>query len=135
MKRKDIFAVIIAGSLALTASICPAEDDKAASSAPDADNTALNERDRSSDTLTSGDQANTSEEIKVTAAIRRAIVSDDSLTATAANVKIITADGHVTLRGPVTNADEKSKIQAAAKAVAGDGKVDNQLEVAPPASK
>ena len=129
MKRKDIFAVIIAGSLALTASICPAEDDKAASSAPDADNTALNERDRSSDTLTSGDQANTSEEIKVTAAIRRAIVSDDSLTATAANVKIITADGTVTLRGPVKTEAERIKIARIAEREAGSMKVDNQLEV------
>ena len=129
MKRKDIFAVVIAGSLALTASICPAEDDKAASSAPDADNTALNERDRSSDTLTSGDQANTSEEIKVTAAIRRAIVSDDSLTATAANVKIITADGTVTLRGPVKTEAERIKIARIAEREAGSMKVDNQLEV------
>ena len=129
MKRKDIFAVIIAGSLALTASICPAEDDKAASSAPDADNTALNERDRSSETLTSGDQANTSEEIKVTAAIRRAIVSDDSLTTTAANVKIITAEGTVTLRGPVKTEAERIKIAHIAEKEAGSMKVDNQLEV------
>jgi len=90
MKRKDIFAVAIAASLALTASIGTAADDKTASSTPDADNTALNARDRNNDTLTSGDQASSPEEIKVTAAIRRAIVHDDSLTATATNVKIIT---------------------------------------------
>ena len=129
MKRKDIFAVVIAGSLALTASICPGGDDKTASATPDADNTALNERDRSNDTLTSGDQANTSEEIKITAAIRRAIVSDDSLTATAANVKIITANGTVTLRGPVKTESERIKIAQIADREAGSMKVDNQLEV------
>jgi osmotically-inducible protein OsmY len=41
------------------------------------------------------------EDIKITAAIRRAIVADKSLTITATNVKIITADGKVTLRSPV----------------------------------
>jgi len=48
---------------------------------------------------------------------------------TAKNVKIITAGGQVTLRGPVNSAEEKMKIEALAKTAAGDAKVDNQLEV------
>jgi len=129
MKRKNIFAVVIAASLALTTSISSAADDKTASSTPDADNTSLNVRDRANDTLTSGDQANSPEEIRVTAAIRRAIVHDDSLTVTATNVKIITADGTVTLRGPVKTDSEKIKIAQIAEREAGSMKVDNQLEV------
>ena len=94
-----------------------------------ADNTARNERDKSGDTKTSGDQSNSPEDIKITAAIRRAIVGDGSLSITAKNVKIITVDGAVTLRGPVNNAKEKASIGKLAQSAAGKAKVDNQLEV------
>lgn len=96
---------------------------------PAADNTGKNERDRSGESKTLGDQSNTPEDLKITQAIRQAVVKDDSLTMTAKNVKIITAGGRVTLRGPVKSAEEKMKIEALAKAAAGETKVDNQLEV------
>ena len=66
---------------------------------PAADNTEKNQRDRSGETKTSGDQSNSPEDLKITAAIRRAVVADDSLSATAKNVKIITANEMITLRG------------------------------------
>ena len=94
-----------------------------------ADNTAKNERDSSGETQTSGDQSNSPEDIKVTADIRRAVVADKSLSITAKNVKIITADGMVTLRGPVNSAEEKATIAKLAKSAAGEAKIDNQLEV------
>ncbi len=93
------------------------------------DNSAKNERDRSGETKTSGDQSNSREDIKITAAIRRAIVKDHSLSMTAKNVKIITAGGTVTLRGPVKSADEKTKIEQLATSAAGGAKIDNQLEI------
>jgi hyperosmotically inducible protein len=94
-----------------------------------ADNTAKNQRDRSGETLTSGDQSNSQEEINLTAAIRRAIVSDKSLSATAKNVKIITTNGMVTLRGPVKTDAEKATVEKLAQSAAGGAKIDNQLEV------
>lgn len=94
-----------------------------------ADNTAKNERDSSGETQTSGDQSNSPEDIKVTADIRRAVVADKSLSMTAKNVKIITANGMVTLRGPVNSAEEKATIASLAKSAAGEAKIDNQLEV------
>ena len=94
-----------------------------------ADNTDKNDRDRSGETKTSGDQSESPEDIKITAAIRRAVVADDSLTMTATNVKIITANGVVTLRGPVKTTEEKTKIGQLAKANAGKAKIENQLEV------
>ncbi len=97
--------------------------------APAADNSARNERDRSSETKTSFDQSNTKEDTQVTAAIRRAIMHEDSLSMTAKNVKIITENGVVTLRGPVKSETEKTKIAELAKASAGQAKVENQLEV------
>ena len=96
---------------------------------PAADNTSKNERDRSGETRTSGDQSNSSEDVKISAAIRSAVVKDDSLSATAKNVKIITADGTVTLRGPVKDEAEKAKIAELAQSAAGNAKIDNQLEV------
>ena len=96
---------------------------------PAADNTSKNQRDRSGETRTSGDQSNSPEDVQITATIRRAVVEDHSLSATAKNVKIITADGAVTLRGPVKNEAEKAKIAELAQSTAGNAKIDNQLEV------
>jgi hyperosmotically inducible periplasmic protein len=96
---------------------------------PAADNTAKNERDASGETQTSGDQSNSPEDIKITADIRRAVVAEKSLSMTAKNVKIITANGMVTLRGPVNSAEEKALIAKLAHSAAGQAKIDNQLEV------
>jgi osmotically-inducible protein OsmY len=93
------------------------------------DNSAKNKRDRSGETQTSGDQSNKKEDIKISAAIRKAVVSDKSLSATAKNIKIITAGETVTLRGPVKTAEEKTKIEQLAQSAAGNAKIDNQLEV------
>ena len=93
------------------------------------DNTGKNKRDRSNEAQTSGDQSNKSEDIKITAAIRKAVVGDKSLSMTAKNVKIITANDTVTLRGPVKTAEEKEKIEQLAQSAAGNAKIDNQLEV------
>jgi osmotically-inducible protein OsmY len=79
------------------------------------DNTATNERDRSGETKTSGDQSNTSADLKVTQAIRQALMKDSELSTTAKNIKIITTNGQVTLRGPVKTAQEKAKVDQIAK--------------------
>lgn len=68
----------------------------------------------------------------ITQKIRKAIHEDKSLSTYAHNIKIITQDGKVTLRGPVRSEDEKSNLQAKAAEIAGQDNVTNQLEVAPP---
>jgi len=93
------------------------------------DNTAKNERDRSGETQTSGDQSNSSADLKTTQAIRQALMKDSELSATAKNIKVITANGHVTLRGPVKTAQEKAKIDQLAKSAAGGAQIEDQLEV------
>lgn len=93
------------------------------------DNSAINQRDRSGATVTAGDQPNSSGDVKTTAAVRRAVLKNNSLSTTAKNVKIITANGIVTLRGPVKTADEKMTIEKLARAAAPEAKIDNQLEV------
>jgi len=56
-------------------------------------------------------------------------VADKSLSTTAKNVKIITVNGVVTLRGPVNSPQEKETIEATAQHIAGTNTVDNQLEI------
>ena len=68
----------------------------------------------------------------ITQKIRKAIHEDSTLSTYAHNIKIITQDGKVTLRGPVRSQEEKSNIEAKAVAVAGVGNVTDQLEIAPP---
>ena len=94
-----------------------------------ADNTATNERDRSGETQTSGDQSNSSADLKITQAIRQALMKDSELSMTAKNIKIITDNGQVTLRGPVKNAQEKAKIDQLARSAAGGAKIVDQLDV------
>ena len=93
------------------------------------DNTATNERDRSGETKTSGDQSNSSADLKITQAIRQALMKDGELSTTAKNIKVITANGQVTLRGPVKTAQEKAKIDQIAKSAAGGSQIDDQLDV------
>jgi osmotically-inducible protein OsmY len=56
-------------------------------------------------------------------------MSDKSLSFNAKNIKIITMNGRVTLRGPVNSEREHSAVVAAAKSAAGDTNVDDQIEV------
>lgn len=100
----------------------------AAMSAP-ADNTGVNERDRSSHTATPFDQPNNKADIRLAAHVRRAIVKDKSLSTSAHNVKLVAAGGVVTLRGPVDSADEKARVETVVQGVPGVTRVDNQLDV------
>ena len=101
----------------------------AADEKPAADNTEKNKRDQSGETKTPLDQSNSPEDLKITQDIRKAVMADGTLSMTAKNVKIITAAGKVTLRGPVNTADERKKISELAKANAGNAQVVDQLEV------
>ena len=94
------------------------------------DNTGRNVRDRNDATKTPMDQSENEADRTITQNIRQALTADDSLSTNAKNVKIITNDGTVTLRGPVKNEQEKTAIEAKAKQVAGVKSVDNQLEIA-----
>lgn len=96
---------------------------------PAPDNTKQN-KDQSS--LTADDQKSNPADRAITQKIRKSIHEDKSLSTYAHNIKIITQDGKVTLRGPVRSEDEKQNLQAKAVSVAGPDNVTNQLEIAPP---
>ena len=137
MKRLSKLVLSIAAGatvvgFAVLASAADADDRSAANDAADypADNTGRNVRDRDDRTLTSEDQSENKADRELTQKIRKAVVEDDSLSASAHNIKIITVDGVVTLRGPVKSAEERNAIGAKAVKIAGAGKVKNQLETA-----
>ncbi len=93
------------------------------------DNTARNSRDRQDQTLTPLKQGNSKTDVATTAQIRKEIIADKNMSVNARNVKIITIDGQVTLRGPVKSAEEKRLLGEIAERSLHSGNVDNQLEV------
>ena len=97
-------------------------------SAPD--NSANNARDRGNETMTPMDQSNKPEDVDLTKRIRQAVEADNQLSTDGKNVKIITVDGVVWLRGPVQTAQEKSEIASKANTIAGAQNVRDQLEIA-----
>ncbi len=102
--------------------------DSTQSTNPQADNTKVNERDRKANESTADQQKENSDDREITQQIRKAIVSDKSLSTYAHNIKIVTKGGMVTLKGPVQSEEEKKAIEAKAAEVA-EGKVTSQLEV------
>lgn len=80
---------------------------------------------------TAEQQGESKSDREITRKIRRAVVKDKSLSQYAHNVKIITRDGQVTLKGPVRSVKEKTAIGKAAAQVAGKAMVSNKLEIAP----
>ncbi len=95
----------------------------------DANNSGRNLRDRNNKTLTPGDQSNNPADRETTREIRKAIIGAKDMSLSGRNVKIVTAGGKVTLRGPVASDQEKQTIGDLATKVAGNQNVDNQLEV------
>jgi hyperosmotically inducible protein len=110
---------ILVASAALVLS-CPA-----ALRAQAPDNSAHNKN----QSTTADNQPNAAADRMTTANIRKAIIADKDLSVYAHNVKIITAGGAVTLKGPVKSEDEKKKVASDAASVVSADRVTNQLTV------
>jgi len=102
---------------------------------PAPDNTKVNERDRSKTAATADQAKDNATDLEIMQKIRKAVVGDSSLSTYAHNVKIISQNGKVTLKGPVRSSVEKSKIEKMATDVAGGGNVIDQITVKPPTKK
>jgi len=98
---------------------------------PAPDNSKTNQGDASKAAMTARQQNMNPEDRNITKQIRSSIYQDKSLSTYAHNIKIITQDGKVTLKGPVRSEDEKAGIEAKAAAVVGADNVTNHLKVAP----
>ena len=93
------------------------------------DNTKVNRRDRNAGEVTADQQKVNATDQDLTKRIRQSIMSDKSLSTYAHNIKIISQNGTVTLKGPVKSDDEKKAVMAKAVAVAGTEKVTDQISV------
>lgn len=127
-QQRKLSVVWAVPALLLSAAI-GAQNYPAGSGVHAADNTAVNARDRSDASKTSMAQPNDQTDIKLAAIVRRAISKDSSLSTMAHNVKIVAANGTVTLRGSVKGDDEKSEVETVVRSVDGVQRVTNDLDV------
>jgi len=93
------------------------------------DNTGHNLRDTQNGLPTPEDQGESNQDLALTREIRRSLVNDASLSTNAKNIKIITINGKVTLRGPVASLTEKESIIKKTRQIAGVKNVRSDLEV------
>lgn len=125
---KTAFRILLAAAFFSCLSLLWAQQDSSSQAAPD--NTKTNQRDRS-DVQTADQQSNSASDVEITRQVRKAVVNDKSLSTYAHNVKIITRQGVVMLKGPVKSEQEKEEIESkAAQVVGGADKVHSMLEVA-----
>jgi len=94
------------------------------------DNTKINKRDQDQSRPTAGQQKENQSDREITRQIRRSITEDKDFSTYARNIKIITQDGNVTLRGPVRSEEEKKAIEAKANGVAGAAHVKSEIQIA-----
>lgn len=111
-------------------SIVIAQEPSSDKPATASDNTKLNQQDRNSDRMTADQQKENTSDLGITREIRKELTDDKSLSTYAHNVKIITQNGTVTLKGPVRTEDEKHMVEAKAASVSGKA-VNSELSVAP----
>jgi len=94
------------------------------------DNTKVNKRDRNAGEATADQQKVNAADRDLTKRIRQSVMADKSLSTYAHNIKIISQDGAVTLKGPVKSEDEKRAVVAKAVAVTGSAdKVTDQISI------
>jgi hyperosmotically inducible periplasmic protein len=126
--KVTLSALALSILMTLASALCSAQD---SSPSPAPDNTKVNDRDRNTGEVTADQQKENRPDRDITRDIRRSIMQDKSLSSYAHNVKIISQNGMVTLKGPVRSEDDKMAIESKAAAVVGRNKVTSQLEVKP----
>jgi osmotically-inducible protein OsmY len=127
--RNVVRTFLCSGLLLGAGVLASAQEPTSQQASPAADNTKVNERDRSQNEPTADQQKENRSDRDITQQIRQSIMKDKSLSTYAHNVKVVTQDGQVTLKGPVRSEDEKKAIEAKAAEVVGDGKVTSELNI------
>jgi osmotically-inducible protein OsmY len=125
--RKAACLSLIGGVVGITGVVA---QEPSGGQAPAPDNTKMNERDRNQAATTADQQSNEKTDRDITQQVRKALINDKSLSSYAHNVKIVTQNGVVTLKGPVRSDEEKNAIEAKAAEVSGKD-VKSELSVAP----
>jgi hyperosmotically inducible protein len=129
---RNIARTLLCGGLLLSVGVMVrAQEPTSQQAPPAADNTKTNQRDRSASEPTADQQKENRSDRDITQQIRRSIMKDKSLSTYAHNIKIVTQNGQVTLKGPVQSDDEKQAIETKAAEVAGQDKVTSELNIKP----
>jgi osmotically-inducible protein OsmY len=126
-----LFAALLTGGWAVAGAQPIAQQSTDQSATPQADNTRMNRQDRGPNDVTADQQKADRSDREITQQIRKSITSDKSLSTYGHNVKVITQNGMVTLKGPVRSEEEKKAVEAKAAEVAGADKVTNEIDVQP----
>ena len=121
--KRSIPAVIVTG-------ICSLSWIPVSAQTP-ADNTKVNERDRAKGAVTADQQKENESDRNVVKTIRQSLMKDKTLSTYAHNVKVVSQDGQVTLKGPVRSEEEKRAVEAKATEIAGVGHVINEMTSPP----
>ena len=129
MSRSMLVALFAISTMATGCSNSEQKKGQANATEVAADNSAQNRIDKSGAMPEPMDQGTSEADITITTILRQVLTADKSLSMNAKNVKIITRDGIVTLRGPVASTAERAGIEAAANSVSGVKRVDCYLEV------
>lgn len=124
------FQLLLPSLLLGVCTLAPAQETSQPASGQ-ADNTKINQRDRQGDEPTADQQKSGRSDRDITQQIRSSIMHDKSMSTYAHNVKVITQNGQVTVKGPVRSEEEKKAIEEKAAEVAGADKVTSELEVQP----
>jgi osmotically-inducible protein OsmY len=134
MKRKSgCRGFLWVGLLLLGSATLVLAQDTEGQNAPASDHTKMNQRDLNPNQATADQQPNNPTDRDITQQVRTSIVADivadKDLLTYAHNVKVITQNGQVTLKGPVRSEDEKHAVEQKAAGVAGERKVTGELTV------
>lgn len=124
LSRKPIAYLLIQGFAVWSLLSAPLIAQNANRSADQPDNSKKNAEEQP----TAEDQGSSPQDREITRNIRRELMNNNSLSTNAKNIKVITSNGKVTLRGPVGTQEERQTIAAIAEQAAGKGNVTNQLE-------
>jgi hyperosmotically inducible periplasmic protein len=125
-KCSQTLRCLIIAAIMLTPCVFSGQDAPAGQTPSNPDNSERNKGHKT----TADQQSETASDRTITKNIRKALIADKSLSIYGHNVKIITRNGSVTLKGPVHTEDEKQKIVSKAAEVVGDpGKVNNEITV------
>jgi hyperosmotically inducible periplasmic protein len=117
------------GTLALGVSLMAKPVPQDNQTAPD------NTRQNKDQSVTADHQGKTPSDRDITRGIRKSVYADKSLSTYGHNVKVVTQNGKVTLRGPVRSDDERKSIHAKAAQAVGEENVTDRMDVAPPKEK
>jgi hyperosmotically inducible periplasmic protein len=127
--KSSSFTLVASAAIALSCLPCGPSGGRALAQTGTTQTAPDNSNQNKDHTNTADNQTNAQSDRLTTQKIRKAIMADKSLSTYAHNVKIITVDGAVTLKGPVQTEDEKQKVASEAANVVSPNKITNELTV------